>query len=175
MGGCSLCSRQRAKLTVCGEGFLPYIIVLAFLCSKGVTRKRAEIRAIGENADRHEQNFSEKEFALIKELVQARMEQKQNLEYESFDGYELPPRTQFSMLKKPAVSIIYGKLTFNMASIRLLEGVKYILTIVNTKKKSLDPILSIWGRRNTINIGIDVIRLLGEPTHIWIMKNIHNF
>lgn len=95
----------------------------------------AEIRAIGENADRHEQNFSEKEFALIKELVQARMEQKQNLEYESFDGYELPPRTQFSMLKKPAVSIIYGKLTFNMASIRLFEGVKYILTIVNTKKK----------------------------------------
>lgn len=43
------------------------------------------------------------------------------------------------------------------------------------QRKSLDPILSIWGRRNTINIGIDVIRLLGEPTHICIMKNIHNF
>lgn len=83
------------------------------------------------------QNFSEKEFALIKELVQARMEQKQNLEYESFEGYELPPRTQFSMLKKPAVSIKYGKLTFNMASIRLFEGVKHILPIVNTKKKKL--------------------------------------
>ena len=83
------------------------------------------------------QNFSAKEFALIKELVQARMEQKQNLEYESFDGYELPPRTQFSMLKKPAVSIKYGKLTFNMASIRLFEGVKHILPIVNTKKKKL--------------------------------------
>lgn len=97
----------------------------------------AEIRETGENTDRQEQNFSEKEFALIKELVQARMEQKQNLEYESFDGYELPPRTQFSMLKKPAVSIKYGKLTFNMASIRLFEGVKYILPIVNTKKKKL--------------------------------------
>lgn len=97
----------------------------------------AEIQATGENADRQEQNFSEKEFALIKELVQARMEQKQNLEYESFDGYELPPRTQFSMLKKPAVSIKYGKLTFNMASIRLFEGIKYILPIVNTKKKKL--------------------------------------
>ena len=83
------------------------------------------------------QNFSEKEFALIKELVQARMEQKQNLEYESFEGYELPPRTQFSMLKKPAVSIKYGKLTFNMASIRLFEGVKHILPIVNTQKKKL--------------------------------------
>lgn len=60
--------------------------------------------------DKQGQNFSAKEFALIKELVQARMEQKQNLEYESFDGYELPPRTQFSMLKKPAVSIKYGNL-----------------------------------------------------------------
>ncbi len=97
----------------------------------------AEIQPMGENVDRQEQNFSEKEFALIKELVQARMEQKQNLEYESFDGYELPPRTQFSMLKKPAVSIKYGKLTFNMACIRLFEGVKYILPIVNTKKKKL--------------------------------------
>lgn len=87
--------------------------------------------------DKQGQNFSAKEFALIKELVQARMEQKQNLEYESFDGYELPPRTQFSMLKKPAVSIKYGKLTFNMASIRLFEGVKHILPIVNTKKKKL--------------------------------------
>lgn len=43
------------------------------------------------------------------------------------------------------------------------------------QRKSLSPILSIWGRRNTINIGIDVIRLLGEPTHVCIMKNIHNF
>lgn len=43
------------------------------------------------------------------------------------------------------------------------------------QRKSLSPILSIWGRRNTINIGIDVIRLLGEPTHVCIMKNIHNY
>jgi hypothetical protein len=27
------------------------------------------------------------------------------MEFEKFDGYELPPRTQFSMVKKPAVSI----------------------------------------------------------------------
>lgn len=83
------------------------------------------------------QNFSQKEFNLITQLVQARMEQNQNLEYESFDGYELPPRTQFSMLKKPAVSIKYGKLTFNMACIRLFEGVKHILPIVNSNKKKL--------------------------------------
>ena len=50
--------------------------------------------------------------------------------YESFEGYELPPRTQFSMLKKPEVSIKYGQLTFNMAAIRLFEGVKHVLTVV---------------------------------------------
>ena len=31
------------------------------------------------------------------------------------------------------------------------------------------------GRGIPINIGIDVIRILGEPTHVCIMKNIHNF
>ena len=55
----------------------------------------------------------------------------------SDEGYELPPRTQFSMLKKPAVSIKYGQLTFNMAAIRLFEGVKHVLTVVNTEKKRL--------------------------------------
>lgn len=39
------------------------------------------------------------------------------------------------MLKKPAVSIKYGQLTFNMAAIRLFEGVKHVLTVVNTEKK----------------------------------------
>lgn len=42
------------------------------------------------------------------------------------------------------------------------------------QRKSLRPTLSIQGRRNTINIGIDVIRLLGEPTHVCIMRNLHN-
>ena len=40
---------------------------------------------------------------------------KEELEYEKFDGYELPPRTQFSMLNKPAVSIKYSVMKFNMA------------------------------------------------------------
>lgn len=42
------------------------------------------------------------------------------------------------------------------------------------QRKSLRPTLSIQGRRNTINIGIDVIRLLGEPTHVCIMRNLRN-
>ena len=48
-------------------------------------------------------------------LAQIRKEHKRELEYEKFDGYELPPRTQFSMLNKPAVSIKYGVMKFNMA------------------------------------------------------------
>lgn len=35
---------------------------------------------------------------LIQELVRSRMEKNEELQYESFEGYELPPRTQFSML-----------------------------------------------------------------------------
>ena len=53
----------------------------------------------------------------IRELAQIRKEHKRELEYEKFDGYELPPRTQFSMLNKPAVSIKYGVMKFNMACI----------------------------------------------------------
>ena len=59
---------------------------------------------------------------VIRELAQIRKEHKRELEYEKFDGYELPPRTQFSMLNKPAVSIKYGVMKFNMACIRLFEG-----------------------------------------------------
>ena len=62
-----------------------------------------------------EQELSVREISLIRELTQIRKEHKRELEYEKFDGYELPPRTQFSMLNKPAVSIKYGVMKFNMA------------------------------------------------------------
>ena len=54
------------------------------------------------------QELSVREISLIRELAQIRKEHKRELEYEKFDGYELPPRTQFSMLNKPAVSIKYS-------------------------------------------------------------------
>lgn len=69
------------------------------------------------------------------------MEQKSELEYEDLEGYELPPRTQFSMLKKPAVTIKYGKMTFNMAAIRLFEDVQYILPLVYVGKKKLTIVM----------------------------------
>ena len=71
------------------------------------------------------QELSVREISLIRELAQIRKEHKRELEYEKFDGYELPPRTQFSMLNKPAVSIKYCVMKFNMACIRLFEGIKY--------------------------------------------------
>ena len=41
------------------------------------------------------QELSVREISLIRELAQIRKEHKRELEYEKFDGYELPPRTQF--------------------------------------------------------------------------------
>ena len=82
-----------------------------------------------------------KQISLIRELAQIRKEHKRELEYEKFDGYELPPRTQFSMLNKPAVSIKYGVMKFNMACIRLFEGIKYVLPILHPNKKRLALIM----------------------------------
>lgn len=68
------------------------------------------------------QELSVREISLIRELAQIRKEHKRELEYEKFDGYELPPRTQFSMLNKPAVSIKYGVMKFNMACIQFIQA-----------------------------------------------------
>ena len=87
------------------------------------------------------QELSVREISLIRELAQIRKEHKRELEYEKFDGYELPPRTQFSMLNKPAVSIKYGVMEFNMACIRLFEGIKYVLPILHPNKKRLALIM----------------------------------
>ena len=80
-------------------------------------------------------NFTDQE--LIRQLVKSRMAQGQELEYEDLSGYELPPRTQLSMLCKPALSLKYSKMTFNMASVRLFEDALFILTPVHPKKKRL--------------------------------------
>lgn len=82
------------------------------------------------------QELSLREVELIRELAQIRKERSEELEFEKFDGYELPPRTQFSMVKKPAVSIKYGEMTFNMACIRLFEGIKYIFAYCQYSKEA---------------------------------------
>lgn len=87
------------------------------------------------------ESYSLSDQELIRQLVKSRLAQKSTLEYEDLDGYVLPPRTQFSMLKKPAVSIKYGKMTFNMACIRLFEEVEFILPIVHPTKKRLTVVM----------------------------------
>lgn len=92
-----------------------------------------------ENAKGKSYSYSDQE--LIRQLVKSRTAQKSTLEYEDLDGYVLPPRTQFSMLKKPSVTIKYGKMTFNMACIRLFESIEYILPLVHPDKKKLTVVM----------------------------------
>ncbi len=85
--------------------------------------------------------ISQREAEIIQQLVKEKLSQQQELAYEDLDGYEVPPRTQFSMLNKPAVSIKADTLVFNTAAVRLFEGIKYIVPILHTKKKRLTCII----------------------------------
>ncbi len=60
-----------------------------------------------------------------------------SIDYESFEGYEVPPRTQFAMLNKPAVSIKDGRMAFNMACVRIFKGIHHIVPMVNRKTHRL--------------------------------------
>ena len=86
-------------------------------------------------------DYNTRERQLIEEMRISNKGQAVNLEYEDLEGYEVPPRTQFSMLKKAAVTFKYKEMMFNMAAIRLFEGIKYILPIVNRNKKRLAVIM----------------------------------
>ena len=86
------------------------------------------------------ETFSERERELIVQLVNIRKEQKPDLPYENLDGYEVPPRTQFSMLKKPAVTLKVTKMEFNCAAVRLFSGITMILPTFNRTKKRLAAI-----------------------------------
>lgn len=83
------------------------------------------------------EGYSRKEQELIHQLVQERLGRKSALEYESLDDYVVPPKMFFSMLKKPAVSIRPNRLEFSMSSIRLFEGVQYVLPMTSEKKKRM--------------------------------------
>lgn len=83
------------------------------------------------------QAYNAKDEELIHQLINSRLEQKAQLEYEDLEGYEIPPRTQFSMMKKPAVTIRYKQFSFNTAAVRLFEGVQHVIPILNPQKKRL--------------------------------------
>ena len=85
-----------------------------------------------------EQTFTDNQQEAIQMLIQETLEKQGiQLEYEDFEGYEVPPRSQFSMMKKPAVSIKNGQMTFNMACIRLFKGYPQIVPLLNSGKKRL--------------------------------------
>ena len=86
------------------------------------------------------ESISKKEQELITQLVNIRKEQQQELPFENLDGYEVPPRTQFSMLKKPALTFKLGKMEFNCAAVRLFAGITQVITPVNSPKKRIAAI-----------------------------------
>ena len=86
------------------------------------------------------ESFTKKEQELIAQLVTMRQEHKQEVPFEDLEGYEVPPRTQFSMLKKPALTFKISKMEFNCAAVRLFQGITQILPIVNRAKKRLAAI-----------------------------------
>jgi len=89
----------------------------------------------------HVEKVSKREYELIQELIKLRQEKNIELQFENLEDYEVPPRTQFSMLQKPAVTIKKGTLTFNAAAIRMFEGIKYIIPMTSKSKKRLVVIM----------------------------------
>ena len=83
------------------------------------------------------EGYSPKEQELIRQLVQERLGKKNAIEFESLDDYVVPPNMFFSMIKKPAVSIRGNRMEFNMSSIRLFEGVQYVLPMLSERKKRM--------------------------------------
>ena len=83
------------------------------------------------------QSYSAKEQELIRQLVKSRLDRQTDLLYEDLASYELPPRTQFSMLSKPAVTFKHREMIFNTASVRLFEGTRFILPFTSRSKKRL--------------------------------------
>lgn len=85
--------------------------------------------------------LSLRECELVQEFAKAKLAANSELQYEDLDDYEIPPRTHFSMLNKPAVSIKYKELMFNMACIRMFEGITQVLPSLSKNKKRLAIIM----------------------------------
>lgn len=100
-----------------------------------------ELRVAPAEPQQNVEKVSKREYELIQELIKLRQEKNTELQFESLEDYEVPPRTQFSMLQKPAVTIKKGTMTFNAAAIRMFEGIKYIIPMTSRSKKRLVVIM----------------------------------
>ena len=111
------------------------------------------------------EGYSPKEQELIRQLVQERLGKKNAIEFESLDDYVVPPNMFFSMIKKPAVSIRGNRMEFNMSSIRLFEGVQYVLPMLSERKKRM--VLAICAEEELSSV--EWARLKKDK---WVNKNI---
>ena len=111
------------------------------------------------------EGYSPKEQELIRQLVQERLGKKNAIEFESLDDYVVPPNMFFSMIKKPAVSIRGNRMEFNMSSIRLFEGVQYVLPMLSERKKRM--VVAICAEEELSSV--EWARLKKDK---WVNKNI---
>lgn len=86
-------------------------------------------------------NITYEEYEMAQSFAKQKLEEETAVPYEDLSTYELPPRTQFSMLKKPAVSIKGKEITFNTACIRLFEGIVHVLPFLSAEKRRLAVIM----------------------------------
>lgn len=83
------------------------------------------------------ETYNDRDQELIHQLMESRLSQKEELEYDPLDDYEVPPPTQFSMLSKPAVVVKRGQMTFSTSSIRLFTGITHVLPMLSMKRHRL--------------------------------------
>ena len=88
------------------------------------------------------QELSVREISLIRELAQIRKEHKRELEYEKFDGYELPPRTQFSPFCRAHSTDALSSSGHIINASRFLLGCKIGRTYLIPSKSRMHAILN---------------------------------
>ena len=94
-----------------------------------------------DNDEKRVSSISQREAELIREYTKAKLESQDEVPYEDLNDFEIPLSVQLSMLTKPAVSIKYKQMTFNMACIRLFEGVIHVIPSISRNKKRLAIIM----------------------------------
>lgn len=94
-----------------------------------------------DNDEKRVNSISQREVELIREYTKAKLESQDEVPYEDLNDFEIPLSVQLSMLTKPAVSIKYKQMTFNMACIRLFEGIIHVIPSLSRNKKKLAIIM----------------------------------
>lgn len=94
-----------------------------------------------DNDEKKTTSISKREADLIREYTKARLDAQEEVPYEDLNDFEIPLSVQLSMVSKPAVSIKYKQMTFNMACIRLFEGVIHVIPSLSRNKKKLAIIM----------------------------------